>query len=80
MWSKEFCPHGREAQSIAFFNVARDGPVVLRGDEQYGVDPGDRVLQRGGLRWVVRVVVGAVQRQVPDRDLGELQVVGRQQD
>jgi hypothetical protein len=21
MWSKEFCPHGRDAQSIAFFNA-----------------------------------------------------------
>ena len=21
MWSKEFCPHGREAQSMAFFNA-----------------------------------------------------------
>ena len=21
MWSKEFCPHGRDAQSMAFFNA-----------------------------------------------------------
>jgi len=51
------------------FQGAGDGSVVFGGDEQHGVGRGDRVLQRGGLGWVVGVVVRAVQRQVPDRDL-----------
>ena len=59
---------------------AGDRAVVLRGDEQDGVGPADRVLERGGLGRVVRVVVLAVERQVPDRDLGELEVLGGQVD
>jgi hypothetical protein len=55
---------------------ARDRAVVLGGDEQDGVGPVDGVLERGGLGRVVRVVVLAVQRQVPDRDPGELEVLG----
>jgi hypothetical protein len=37
----------------------------------------DCLFERGRLRRVVRVVVRAVQRQVADRDLGELEVVRR---
>ncbi len=78
--ANELAPHGREPpQSIAFFSApGGDRPVVLGGgDEQDAVRRLDRLLQRARLRWVVGVVVGgAVQRQVADRDLPELQGVG----
>src|SRR5688572_26801080 len=54
---------------------ARDGAVVFRGDEQHGVGAVDRCLERVCLGRVVRVVVLAVQRQVPDGYLGELEVL-----
>ena len=59
---------------------AGDRPVVLGGDEQDGVGPADRILEGGGLGRVVRVVVLAVEGQVPDRDLGELEVLGGEVD
>jgi hypothetical protein len=43
MWSNAFSPHGREAQSMAFFSA----PGIERlypGDEQDGVRMTDRVL------------------------------------
>ncbi len=54
---------------------ARDRPVVLGCDEQDGVRVGNRFLECPGLGREVSVVVLAVERQIPDRDLGELEIV-----
>ena len=67
--ANEFVPHGRLAQSIAFFRAAGDRAVVLGRDEEHGVDGRDRVLERAAGGGIVGVVVVAVERQVPDRDL-----------
>jgi hypothetical protein len=59
---------------------ARDRAVVLGRDKQDGLRPVDRLLERDGLGWIVLVVVLTVERQVPDRDLGELELGGREAD
>ena len=75
MWSKAFSPHGREAQSIAFFKA----PGIERlnsGVTKRMASEADGVLQRDRLRRIVVVVVLAVQREVPDGYLCELEVSG----
>ena len=59
---------------------AGDGPVVLRGHEQHSIRTGNRLLELRRLGRIVVVEVLAVERQVADRDLGELEVLRRQAD
>jgi len=80
MWSNEFCPQGRDAQWIAFLRPPGIERLYSGRDEQHRVSRGDRLLQRSRLGREVRVVILAVQRQIPDRDLGELEVIGRDAD
>src|SRR5688572_12975115 len=57
---------------------ARDAAIVLGRDEQERLRRLERLLVRLRRRWIVGIVVVAVERQVPDRDLGELEAVGRE--
>src|SRR4029078_8354264 len=57
-----------------------NGAVALRGDDQNGVGASAPLLQCPGFGGEVFVVVLAVQGQIPDRDLGELEIVRRQTD
>ena len=62
---------------MAFFSAPGIERLYSGVTNSTASDRGDRLLERRGLGRVVAVVVRAVQRQVPDRDLGELQVVRR---
>ena len=46
MWSKEFWPHGREAQSMAFFSAPGIERLYSGVTNSTASDAGDRVLQR----------------------------------
>ena len=80
MWSNEFWPHGRDAQSMAFFSAPGIDRLYSGVTNSTASDGRDRPLQGHGLGREVGVVVLAVQRQVPDRDLGELEIGRRHHD
>ena len=74
MCSKEFCPHGREAQSIAFFNTAGIDRLYS-GVRNKIASPRRSPLSGPDLGRVVSVVILAVEREVADGDLDERQVI-----
>src|SRR5215813_1316765 len=53
---------------------ARNGAIELRRHEQHGIDIGNRLLKRPRDRWIVGVVVLAVQWQILDRYLGKFEL------
>src|SRR5262249_627396 len=53
---------------------ARNGAIELRRHEQHGIDIGNRLLKRPCDRWIVGVVVLAVQWQILDRYLGKFEL------
>ena len=75
MWSKEFWPHGRDAQSMAFFRAPGMERLYSGVTKRTASDAGDGLLEGARLRGVVGVEVRAVEREVPDGDLGELEVL-----
>src|SRR5215510_4986232 len=53
---------------------ARNRAIELRRHEQHGIDIGNRLLKRPRDRWIVGVVVLAVQWQILDRYLGKFEL------
>ena len=72
--ANELVPQGREPQSMAFFSAPGIERLYSGETKRMPSEPRWRS-SAPGLRREVGVVVLAVQRQVPDGDLGELQVV-----
>ena len=54
--------------------AAGNRPVVFGRDEQHGVDGSNRILEGSRNRWKVCVVVIAVQWEIAERDLSQLQL------
>ena len=68
---ERIAPLGPAAPVDRILEPARDAAVVFRRHEQERLGLLERLLERLRRRGIVRVVVVAVERQVPDRDLGE---------
>src|SRR4051794_5369637 len=80
MWWKEFCPHGREAQSMAFFKAPGMERLYSGVTNSTASEAAIASLSAVASGRVGGVVVRAVQRQVADGDLGELGLPRRQPD
>src|SRR4051794_5021639 len=67
-------PVGPAGPVDGVLQTARDRAVVLRRDEEDGVDGRDRVLEGPGDRRKIRVVVVAVERQILELDLRHVEL------
>jgi hypothetical protein len=73
--ANELAPPGARAPVDGVLQRSGNGPVVLRGHEEDPVGGLDGFLQCPAFGRELGIVVVAVQRQIPDGDLGEFQIL-----